>query len=162
MASFEEELRETLPPILPHWFNEGVKERFNHLPLYLRMCWFKTISGAWCAADRLSSVVNGRCVFGCTDARDSFVHYIICPVLWQFLRETLHVSEPSVEMSQWMRLCEPTTDKFKMIVFCYSLCHGVVNDPMCVNFEGHPNSAQVVQLRVLDLARHSCYLGSGG
>ena len=155
-------IRETLPPILPDWFDEGFKEVFNQLPFFLRMCWLKAISGAWSTAVRSSSIANRRCVFGCIDARDSLVHYLVCPVLWQFARETLHVSEPSIEMKCRLCLSEPSSDKFKMLAFCYSLYHGVVNDPVRMNFEGHPNSAQVVQLRAIDLSRRSRFLVGGG
>ena len=162
LAKFEEEIREPLPPFPSGWFNGAFKAVFEQLPLYLRMCWLKTISGAWCTAVRLSSVENRCCVFGCIDARDSLVHYLVCPILWQFARETLNVSEPAIVMPCRLCLKEPTYDSFKLLAFCHSLHHKVVNDPLCMNMDGHPCCSQIVQLRAIDLAKDSRYLVGEG
>ena len=40
-----------------------------------------------------------------------------------------------------------------MSVFRDSLYYSVVNDPACLNSEGHPNTAEVLQLIAIDLAK---------
>ena len=107
---------------------------------------------------RLSSIIGRCCVFGCIDARDSLVHYLVCPVLWQFARENLNVSEPAIDLPCRLCLSEPTTDSFKMLAFCHSLYHKMINDPLCMNIDGHPCCSQVGQLRAIDPARDSRYL----
>ena len=128
LESFSDSAREALPPIPCNWFNVGFKEVLHQLPLFLRMCWFKTISGAWCTSVRLHSIMDRPCIFGCIDSKDELVHYLICPVLWQFARETLKLPEPSLALNHRLCLCEPTVDKFKLLAFCHSLFHTCVND----------------------------------
>ena len=110
---------------------------------------------------RLSSVDGRPCVFGCCDSRDELVHYLVCPVLWQFAREHLKFQEHSIQVYHRLCLCDPSVEKFKMLAFCHSLYHSCVNDFECIDNEGLPNSSQVVQLRAADLARHSFHLVGG-
>lgn len=154
-------ISDSLPPMNPGWFNSGFNDVFVQLPLFLRMCWLKTISGAWCTSVRLHSVMDRPCIFGCADTRDELVHYLICPVLWHFARECLNVQEPSVQVDARLCLCNPSVEKFKLLVFCHSLYHSRVNDSVCMNSEGLPNSGQCVQFRAIDLARQCYHLVNG-
>jgi len=167
-ATLDRKLRVILSPmsnclanVNSAWFGNGFNDIFVQLPLFLRMCWLKTICGAWCTSVRLHSVMDRPCIFGCIDSRDELVHYLICPVLWQFARECLNVQELSIQVDARLCLCNPSVDKFKLLAFCHSLYHSCVNDSGCMNVEGLPNSGQCVQLRAIDLARHCYHLVNG-
>ncbi len=54
---------------------------------YVRMCWLKTIGGAWATTCRSHEykanpdVADWPCIFGCAEADDNIQHYINCPEL---------------------------------------------------------------------------------
>jgi len=154
--------RASIPALPPLWFVAGVKIVLASLPHFLRMCWLKTISGGWCTSVRLHSVKDRPCIFGCTGSKDMLSHYLVCPVLWQLARESLHLPEPSLFVEHRLCLCEPTVDKLRMLAFCHCLYHACVNDTECMKSDGLPCTGQVVQLRACELARHCIHLVGGG
>ena len=89
-------------------------------------------------------------------------HYLVCPVLWQLARESLHLPEQTLFVEHRLCLCEATVDKFRMLAFCHSLYHSCVNDTECMNSDGLPLSGQVAQQRACDLARRCIHLVGEG
>ena len=103
----------------------------------------RRFSGGWCSSVRLHSVKNRPCIFGCTGSKDMLSHYLVCPVLWQLARKSLHLLEPSLFVEHKLCLCEPTVDKFRMLAFCHSLYHSCVNDTECMNSDGLPHTGRL-------------------
>ena len=120
--------------------------------LFLRVCWLKAIAGAWCTSVRLHTAIQWPCIFGC-DARDELVHYLVCPILWQFARETLRLPEPSLLIEARLALVEPSIDKLRALAFVHTLYHSCRNDPGCVDPEGHICTPERVQYRASQLCR---------
>lgn len=151
----------SLPRINPAWFNREFNDEFSPASIFPDICWLKTISGAWCSSVRLYSVMYRPCICGCIDFKDELVHYLFCAVLWQLARESMHAQEPSFQLDHRLCLCDPSVRKLKLRVLCHSLYHTSVNDTVCMNGAGFPNSAQRVQPSESDLARHCLQLVSG-
>jgi len=47
-------------------------------PIFLIICWFKAVAGAWCTTVRMHNVCRWQRIFGCPDAEDEFSHYMEC------------------------------------------------------------------------------------
>ena len=67
---------------------------FSSVRVYVKMCWLKTIAGAWCTTHRLAEPVKLTCVFGCVEEHDTFLHYILCPSVWHICAAALGCSVP--------------------------------------------------------------------
>jgi len=130
-------------------------------PLYIRMCWLKTICGAWCTSVRLHTLVRLPCVFGCPDCVDELSHYLICPTLWLFAREALHIQEISLGIGERLCLRSPSFDKLKLLAFCFSLYHAIRNDSGCIGEDGNLKSSLTVQNRAAGLSRSVRHFVSG-
>ena len=141
------------------WFN-NLRELLLETPLFLRVCWLKAITGAWCTSTRLHSREHCQCIFGCTDAKDEFRHYLLCPILWQFPREFLRIPEPSICAESRLCMVEPTVDKLRTLAFCHTLYHTCVNDQGCVRSNGEVMPASIVQQRATELCRYVKHLVS--
>jgi hypothetical protein len=143
-----------------NWFEE-VNLCLACMPIYVRMCWLKSVTGAWCTSVRLHTIIDRGCIFGCIDSKDELCHYLICPVLWQFARDTLHPSELSVMVPQRLCLQEPSSVKLKTLAFCHALYHACVNDTVCMDNHGFARSAPIVQQRAAEICRFCLHLVGG-
>ena len=148
-------------PFIPEIRFESVQSKLALSSIFVRMCWLKTISGGWCTSVRLHTVVGRECIFGCSDSKDELCHYLVCPVLWCFARDSLQVSETSVFVGHRLCLIDPTPEKLKTLAFCHALYHACVNDTLCMNIDGFPRAAPIVQSRAFEVARHCCRLVGG-
>ena len=157
--------RVTLVPFqircIPDNWYDSILRCLSVSPIFVRMCWLKSISGGWCTSVRLHSLEDRGCIFGCFDSRDEFCHYIICPVLWCFARDTLHVTESSVFVGHRLCIVDPTPEKLKTLAFCHSLYHACVNDAFCMRSDGFPRAARIVQSRASEVSRHCAHLVGG-
>ena len=70
------------------WFEE-LLPILHSCKILLRVCWLKAITGAWTTSIRMHDGPPWPCIFGCLDARDEFNHYMLCPILWQLVREQI-------------------------------------------------------------------------
>ena len=140
-----------------NWFS-NLESVFLEVSLYIRMCWLKTIVGGWCTSVRTQSACRWACVFGCPDATDSVGHYLVCPVLWQFARDTLHLPEESIWLESRLCITNPTVVKLRLLAFAFSLYHSIRNDPGCVRECGELQPGHMVQYRALGLARAAKHL----
>jgi len=142
------------------WF-DSIQNCLSVSSIFVRMCWLKSISGGWCTSVRLHSLEDRGCIFGCSDSKDELCHYIICPVLWCFARDTLHVTESSVFVGHRLCIVDPTPEKLKNLAFCHSLYHACVNDSLCMRNDGFPRAARIVQSRASEVSRHCAHLVGG-
>ena len=149
----------------PLWF-ESLSKVLDLCPIYVRMCWLKSVAGAWCTSTRLNKAVRLPCIFGCVDSMDNIRHYLICPVLWQFARETLHVYEEHIDIGHRLCLRVPSINKMRLLTFCFSLYHAITHDDGCISAtprRTHPDGCtsaegvlqcpRVIQSRAVALAR---------
>ena len=148
-VELHEKVKITLLPLSPFeipffWF-EGLHFELRKQTPYIKVCWLKTITGAWCTSTRLKSVQGRPCIFGCLDTRDELVHYLVCPILWQLARSALRINEESIHSLSRICVSEPTSDKLKLPAFTHALYHSCVNDSSCINGRGMPRSSQIVQ-----------------
>ena len=138
------------------WFQE-LREVFIDCKLFLRVCWLKAIAGAWCTTVRLHPGFVLPCIFGCTDCKDELLHYLVCPILWQFPREFLNYSEPSLSIASRLCLVFPSKDKLKALAFVHTLYHSCKNDFVCIGDGGLGASglsdARMVQRRATEISR---------
>ena len=103
--------------------------------MFLRMCWLKAITGAWTTTSRMHQDIVWPGIFGC-EACDEVKHYLECPILWQFARETLHLQEYSILIGERLCLINPSIPKLKLLAFCHTLYHACKNDKECVQSDG--------------------------
>ena len=132
------------------WFEELQTELMKQTP-YIKVCWLKTITGAWCTSTRSAALHGRNCIFGCEDCRDELTHYLVCPILWQFGCATLGINEDSIGFLDRIGVIHPTSDKFKLLAFSHALYHSCVNDSGCMFEDGEPRSSQIVQSVASDL-----------
>ena len=140
----------TLKPLYPNgdlpqnWWG-ATFECLRGVSSYIKMCWLKTVAGAWCTGVRLQTHRGRGCIFGCKDARDELCHYLLCPALWQLARDALRIQETSIFILQRLCISEPTTMKLKTLAFCHALYHACANDCHCIAADGMPMGALIVQ-----------------
>ena len=145
-----------LAPVV--WFS-SLECQLTKCPLFIRVCWLKAISGAWCTSRRLHTGANLPCVFGC-DAADEFMHYIVCPVLWLFPGEHLSHREDSLAIEARLCLVEPSIAKLRALAFVHTLYHAVMHDPACFISDSELKPPRIVQSRASDMCRHVKHLCS--
>ena len=131
-------------------------------PLFLKVCWLKAVCGAWCTTSRMSSICRWQCIFGCADSRDEFIHYLCCPALWQFARETLRIQEDSVMSESRLCLVSPTRSKLRLLAFVHTLYHTLKNDPRCVKPNGMPVNSNLMQRTATEVCRSIKFSIPGG
>ena len=146
---------------LPQSWCGATLECLSAVSSYIKMCWLKSVAGAWCTGVRLQTH-NGRgCIFGCVDTRDELCHYLMCPALWQLARDTLGIQETSVFILHRLCICEPTALKFKTLAFCHALYHACVNDSHCIAADGMPRGAMIVQHKAHENSSYCLQLVGG-
>ena len=150
-----------MPPIPLNWF-EGVSHVLEAAPIFHRMCWLKSVAGAWCTSVRLSTYEDRGCCFGCTEARDEITHYLQCPILWQFARETFKMRESSICVFERMCLLSPSLHKLRIHACCHSLYHSVINDPHCVCTDGSFANSLIVQRRAFEICNYCLHIVGDG
>ena len=84
-----------------NWFDVSLPV-LRSCKILLRVCWFKAIADAWITSIRMHDGPPWPCIYGYQDARDELNHYLICFVLWQFVREQIG---PVDAISVGDRLC---------------------------------------------------------
>ena len=161
-VELHEKAKTTLLPLAPFdmpigWFDGLHLELMKQTP-YIKTCWLKTITGAWCTSSRLASVQGRPCIFGCQDTRDELVHYLLCPILWQFARSSLKIDEESIHFLSRVCVSEPTSDKLKLLAFAHALYHCCVNDSSCMTEGGMPRSSQMVQHKASEVNNYCLHL----
>jgi hypothetical protein len=146
-----------LPDIPLSWF-DGISSLLDVAPIFHRMCWLKTIAGAWCTSVRLHTYEGRGCCFGCIDTRDELVHYLQCPILWQFACASLSEGEFSICIFERLGILSPTLQKLRLLAFCHALYHSVINDPVCINADGQFAASAIVQRRASEVCKYCIHL----
>ena len=115
-----------------------LKNVFESAPSFLKVCWLKAISGAWCLTVRMCvvSACSWQCIFGCTDAEDVPTHYIEWAGLSQFAREALRLQEDSIFLQSQVGIAEPSIRKLRRLAFAHYLYHSFKNEPRRVKVNG--------------------------
>ena len=113
---------------LPQNWCGATLECLSGVSSYIKMCWLKSVAGAWCTGVRLQTHRGRGCIFGCKDTRDELCHYLMCPALWQLARDTLRIQETSVFILHRLCINEPTPLKLTTLAFCHALHHACVSD----------------------------------
>ena len=157
-AELHEKVKITLQHLAPfeiplNWFG-GLSCELERQTPYIKVCWLRSITGAWCTSTRLASVQGRTCIFGCVDCRDELTHYLVCPILWQFARSTLRINEESIHFISRLCISDPTSDKLKLLAFTHALYHCCVNDDSCMDSNGMPRHSQIVQHNASEIALH--------
>ena len=161
-AELHEKVKVTLMPLAPFeieldWFS-GLRSVLMKETPYIKICWLRTVAGAWCTSVKLHSVEGCPCIFGCSDSRDELTHYLQCPIIWQFARTSLRISEPSIHFLSRICVSEPTSDKLKLLAFTHALYHVCVNEHSCMQSNGMPRSPHVVQYEASEACNYCMHL----
>ena len=140
----------------PDWFRQ-LQCVLSGCKVFLRICWLKTISNAWCTTHRMHESVLWPCVFGCNDAKDEMLHYLVCPVLWQIATEKLG-PEDSFSIGSRLGLCVPTVHKLQRLAFVHAIYHACKNDCLCTKADGTLVDPRTVQCRAAEFSRTVIHL----
>ena len=164
-SELHKKLKVTLQPIAPvhipiNWFGDVQKCLSDTTP-YIKLCWLKTVGGAWCTSVRLSSYENRPCIFGCTDCRDELCHYLQCPLLWQLASGACDSTELDPSLLHRICLYEPSNEKLRKLAFCHALYHACVNDTGCIKENGMPLSSEIVLARAAEASNYCIHLVGG-
>jgi hypothetical protein len=165
-AHLSTKLAVTLKPLysvedLPRQWGRATIECLSSVSSYIKMCWLKSVAGAWCTGVRLQTHKGRGCIFGCVDTRDELCHYLICPALWQIARDTLGIQEASVLILHRLCISEPSPVKLKILAFCHALYHACINDAHCIAADGVPRCSSIVQHRASENASFCLQLVGG-
>jgi len=128
----------------PDWFSQ-ISEAFGHVKAFIRICWLKSIAGAWTTTHRMHEDLKWPCIFGCLDAQDNFRHYVVCPVLWN-LAGLIFDNEGSIAIEERLCLVSPSVIKLQRLALAHSIYHACKNDTNCT-VHGIPASPLIVQSR---------------
>ena len=146
---------------LPMQWGRATFECLSCVSSYVKMCWLKSVTGAWCTSVR-HQIHRGRgCIFGCCGVRDELCHYLSCPVLWHFARDSLGIQEDSILVLHRLCISFPSSVKLKTLAFCHALYHACINDSHCIASDGVLMSACIVQSRAHENANFCLQLVGG-
>ena len=112
------------------WFYE-LCQVFELVKPFVRTCWLKTCAGVWCTSFRfrhMAGSVTRPCIFGCNQADDSLKHYLVCPLLWQFV-VSHYGHEDNFGVAHRLGLLSPTVAKLKRLAMCHYIYSQVCNHP---------------------------------
>ena len=75
------------------------------------------------------------CIFGCQDARDELNHYLLCPVLWQLVREQIG---PVDSLTVGDRLClaaatPPSRLRLRQLALAHLTYHSCRSDKIIIS-----------------------------
>jgi hypothetical protein len=138
------------------WF-KSLTAVLDQCKCFLRFCWLRAIAGAWCTTVRMHEETIWPCIFGCTDVRDEFGHYILCPILWQIVSEVLGHSL-SIEVDERLCLKNPSIRKLQALACAHVVYHSCKNDSCCKRSDGSIAHQAVVQRRASEFARAARHL----
>ena len=124
----------------------------QEVKIHCRMVWWKTVCGAWTTSHRMHEADQLPCVFGCTDAKDTLCHYLICPVLWQLAREVCPL-EVSSDLPSRLCLVSPSKDSLNRLSIAFGIFHAVKNDMQCSFSSATASTPSFVQARAVGFAR---------
>ena len=128
----------------PNWLG-SIREVFEGSNMFLRMCWLKAIGGGWTTSSRMHEPIVLPCLFGCIDSKDEFRHYMICPILWQLVKEALDMRGSSFDVGHRLCFLFVNLNKLKLLGYCHLLYHTIRKDSDCFDQTGIIRFAQIVQ-----------------
>ena len=134
----------------PTWWDD-LHCLWSNVKIYLRVCWLRTISGAWTTTHRMGEERVWQCMFGCPNEDDNLLHYLVCPILWQIACGVFK-GEESLSVSERLCLQSPSVVKLQRLSVCHSVYHACKNHPACT-VNGFPASALIVQNRGYEFSR---------
>jgi hypothetical protein len=160
-----EKVKITLQPFAPFdipvdWWDD-LYSILRYASPFIKLCWLKTVCGAWCTSVRLHTVQNRPCVFGCLDSSDELCHYLACPILLSFTRATLRIQEESFMFLPRLCISDPSSLKLKALAFSHALYHQVVNDAVCMAENNMPRASRIVQTRASEICNYCLHLVGG-
>ena len=141
----------------PLWLTEfqGI---LDGVKVYLRVCWLKTVAGAWTTTFRMHEDKLWQCIFGCQSCPDTLSHYLECPILWQIAGEAFPAEE-SIEVSQRVCILSPSVEKLQRLSVAHGVYHACKNDNICI-VDGSPAHPRVVQACGAEFAKALRHLAS--
>ena len=122
------------------WFAE-LMAILEEAKVYLTMCWWKTMSGAWTTRTRMHEQRTWKCISGCS-GRDDLLHSLVCPVLWCIAIGVLP-GEGSISIEERLCLHNLSLIKLQRLALLHGVHHACKNDPSCL-IDGSLRSAQFV------------------
>jgi len=105
---------------------------FKDCKVLLRVCWFKAITGAWTTSTRMHDGPCWPCIFGCLDARDEINHYLLCPILWQLVREQVGPVD-TISVGERLCLVNPSRQKLRQLALAHICYHNCRNDNVVIS-----------------------------
>ena len=123
---------------------------------YLCMCWLRAIGGGWTTPTRMHEASILPCLFGCSDAKDEYRHYITCPMLRQLAKEALNMRESNCEVGHRLCLTACNLNRLKLLGYCHLLYHSLRKESGCFDSNGDlrpSRPSKIVQQRASDLVR---------
>jgi hypothetical protein len=127
------------------WFT-NLSNVLQEVKIHCRMCWWKTVCGAWTTSHRMHEDNRLPCMFGCCDSDDTICHYLICPALWQLAREACS-GEESSNIAYRLCLVSPSANSLRRLAIVFGIYHACKNDSLA------PSTPALVQSRAVGFAK---------
>ena len=115
--------------VTPQWFGQ-LSECLMQVKAYVRLCWLKSIAGGWTTTRRMDEAIKWPCIYGCQDCHDELMHYLICPILWQFPLPHVGMID-SIFIGDRLGMSFPSVQKLKALAIVHAVYHFCKNDPAC-------------------------------
>jgi len=103
---------------------------------YVRMCWLKTVAGAWTTTVRThehknTDIVAWNCIFGCSGEPDQLDHYMCCPILWHIAGSVLP-GEEYFSLGYRIGFEKPTRMNIQRLAIAHGIYHQCKHDSVCI------------------------------
>jgi len=126
---------------------------------YVRMCWLKTVAGAWTTTVRThehknTDIVPWNCIFGCSCESDQLDHYMCCPILWNIVSSVLP-GEEYFSLVYRIGFEKPTKMNLQRLAIAHGIYHQCKHDSVCI-VNCTPAAPLIVQSRAQGFA-HACF-----
>ena len=126
---------------------------------YVRMCWLKTVAGAWTTTVRThehknTDVVAWNCIFGCSSESDQLDHYMCCPILWNIVGSVLP-GEEYFSLVYRIGFEKPTKMNLQRLAIAHGIYHQCKHDSVCI-VNCTPAAPLILQSRAQGFA-HACF-----
>jgi len=139
----------------PDWFAQ-LYNTLGTVKYYVRMCWLKTVAGAWTTTVRTHELKNTdveawSCLFGCACVPDQLDHYMSCPLLWHIVNTVL-IGEEYFSLRSRICFDKPTKVNLQRLAIAHGVYHQCKHDSLCI-VDFVPAAPIIVQSRAEGFAK---------
>lgn len=117
VVTLGEELSENIR--LPANWYQNLVAQLPAVKTHTAMCVLKTYVGGWTTSHRMHDSDGVKpCIYGCTGERDTLVHYLVCPALWQISCAAIGVDVP-IDIGARLGLIDPVPERLRALALLH-------------------------------------------